>query len=92
MPPRFILSQFMDKDEICALLATLGRVLNSLKLLEVKTSSEELESIVMRAFLESHLDYRKGMTTYEVTEFSHTGYYMLLTFLSYGNALWYQRH
>lgn len=61
----------MDKDEICALLATLGRVLNSLKLLKVKTSFEELESIVMRAFLEGHLDHRKGMTTYEVTGFSH---------------------
>lgn len=62
----------MDKDEICTLLATLAGVLNSLKLLEVKTSGEELESIVMRAFLEAHLDYRKGMTTYEVTGVYHT--------------------
>lgn len=61
----------MDKDEICSLLATLGRVLNSLKMLEVKTSGEELESIVMRAFLEAQLDYRKGMTTYEVTGVYH---------------------
>lgn len=51
---------------MCSLLATLADVLTSLKLLKVKTSHEELESVVMRAFLESHLDYRKGMTTYEV--------------------------
>lgn len=57
----------MDKDEICALLATLAGVLNSLKLLKVTTSHEEVESVVMRAFLEGHLDYRKGMTTFEVT-------------------------
>lgn len=61
----------MDKDELCTLLATLAGVLNSLKLLEVRTSGEELESIVMRAFLEAHLDYRKGMTTYEVTGVYH---------------------
>ena len=67
----------MDKDEICTLLATLGRVLNSLKLLQVKTSAEELESIVMRAFLEAHLDYRKGMTTYEVTGVSVTNSMLL---------------
>lgn len=70
-------SQFLDKDEICTLLATLGRVLNSLKLLQVKTSAEELESIVMRAFLEAHLDYRKGMTTYEVTGVSVTNSMLL---------------
>ena len=70
-------SQFLDKDEICTLLATLGRVLNSLKLLQVKASAEELESIVMRAFLEAHLDYRKGMTTYEVTGVSVTNSMLL---------------
>lgn len=75
----------MDKDEICALLATLGRVLNSLKLLEVKTSDEELESIVMRAFLEAHLDYRKGMTTYEVKGIPHVSS-MLLKCLAIGST------
>lgn len=59
--------KFMDKREMCALLDTLAGVLNSLKLLKIKTSHEELESVVMRAFLEGHLDHRKGMTTYEVT-------------------------
>lgn len=56
----------MDKEEICAMLGTLASVLNNLKLLRVKTSQEELESLVTRAFLEGNLDYRKGMTTYEV--------------------------
>lgn len=65
----------MDKHEVCALLATLADVLNSLKLLEVKTSHEELDSVVMRAFLESHLDYRKGMTTYEVPQHDTLYYY-----------------
>lgn len=57
----------MDKEEICTMLATLAGVLDSLKLLRVKTSQEELESLVTRAFLEGSLDYRKGMTSYEVT-------------------------
>lgn len=57
----------MDKEEICTMLATLASVLDSLKLLRVRTSQEELESIVTRAFLEGNLDYRKGMTNYEVT-------------------------
>lgn len=66
--PRVMCSpQFMDKGEICAMLATLARVLNSLKLLRIKTSHEELESLVTRAFLEGNLDYCKGMTTFEVT-------------------------
>lgn len=56
----------MDKEEICTMLATLASVLNSLKLLRVRTSQEELESLVTRAFLEGNLDYRKGMTIYEV--------------------------
>ncbi len=56
----------MDKEEICAMLGTLAGVLNNLKLLRVKTSQEELESLVTRAFLEGNLDYRKGMTNYEV--------------------------
>ena len=49
------------------MLATLASVLNNLKLLKVKTSQEELESLVTRAFLEGNLDYRKGMTNYEVS-------------------------
>lgn len=57
----------MDKEEICTMLATLASVLNNLKLLRVRTSQEELESLVTRAFLEGNLDYRKGMTIYEVT-------------------------
>eukprot|EP00752_Nemacystus_decipiens_P011884 g10537.t2 len=59
-------NKFMDKEEICTMLATLARVLDSLKLLRVKTSQEELESLVTRAFLEGNLDYRRGMTNYEV--------------------------
>lgn len=56
----------MDKSDVCALLAAIAGVLNSLKLLQVKPSKEELESVVMRAFLEGRFDHRKGMTTYEV--------------------------
>lgn len=58
--------QFMDKAAICALLGVVAGVLSCLKLLNTNTSSEELESVVMRAFLEGHLDHRKGMTIYEV--------------------------
>lgn len=58
----------MDKEEICAMLGTLASVFNNLKLLRVKTSQEELESLVTRAFLESNLDFRKGMTNYEVSD------------------------
>ena len=49
------------------MLATLASVLDNLKLLRVKTSQEEVESLVTRAFLEGNLDYRKGMTNFEVT-------------------------
>eukprot|EP00903_Cladosiphon_okamuranus_P019664 g18076.t2 len=59
-------NKFMGKEEICTMLATLASVLDSLKLLRVRTSQEELESLVTRAFLEGNLDYRKGMTNYEV--------------------------
>lgn len=56
----------MGKAEICTLLGVVAGVLSCLKLLDTNASSEELESMVMRAFLEGHLDHRKGMTTYEV--------------------------
>lgn len=58
----------MDKAQIWALLTSVANVLNSLKLLKVGASSEELESVVMRAFLEGRLDHRMGMTTYEVNK------------------------
>ncbi|CAM9096355.1 unnamed protein product, partial [Hapterophycus canaliculatus] len=63
--------KFMGKEEICAMLATLARVLNSLKLLRVSTSQEELESLITRAFLEGNLDFRTGMTNYEVNSRVH---------------------
>lgn len=52
---------------MCSLLGAIADVLHSLRLLNVKTSNEEVESMVMRSFLEGRLDPRKGMTTYEVT-------------------------
>lgn len=60
--------QFLAKREICILLASLADVLHKLKLLKVTPSHEEVESVVIRAFLEKRLDYREGMTTYEVPE------------------------
>ncbi|CAM9977150.1 unnamed protein product [Scytosiphon promiscuus] len=60
--------KIMDKEEMCAMLATLAHVLNSLKMLKITTSHEELVSLVTRAFLEGNLDYRKGMTNYEVDD------------------------
>lgn len=56
----------MNKQEMSELLATVARVLSSLKLLNIKTTDEELDSVVMRAFLESRLDDSKGMTAFEV--------------------------
>lgn len=58
----------MDKKAICILLATLADVLHKLKLLKVMPPHEEVESVVMRAFLENRLDYREVMTTYEVRD------------------------
>lgn len=60
--------QILDKKEICILLATLADVLHKLKILKVTPSHEEVESVVIRAFLEKRLGYREGMTTYEVRE------------------------
>ncbi|CAM9104826.1 unnamed protein product [Discosporangium mesarthrocarpum] len=59
-------SKFLDKEEICALLQTLSNVLNNLKLIEIHPTLEEIESVVLRAFLQAQLDPRKGMTLYEV--------------------------
>lgn len=52
---------------MCSLLGATADVLHSLKLLNVKASREQVESMVMRSFLESRLDHRRGMTIYEVT-------------------------
>lgn len=60
------LSQVMTEGRIHALLSTVAHVLKSLRLLETSVSSEEVESIVIRAFLESGHGGRRTMTTHEV--------------------------
>lgn len=57
--------QIMNKRGIYALLTVLTHVLNSLGLTEVETTSEEVESVMLRAFLESSGE-DQNLTSYEV--------------------------
>ncbi|CAM9295176.1 unnamed protein product [Chrysoparadoxa australica] len=66
-------NKLMDKDELCVLLETLARVLTSLGMLDLTTDSEEIESAVVRAFLDARIDQKEGMTTYEVKKWLAVG-------------------
>jgi hypothetical protein len=59
-------NKWMDKEELCQLLAATGRALHGLCMVDVKSNEEEIESAVIRAFMGMGLDHRKGMTSHEV--------------------------